>query len=85
MPKCSPGCCIGCAALTSTGPAASISIGLTACWRLLPVAKEPDPQEVFAAWLESLKKSKDQDQLRDIAGSAASAIESLPEEEPEQD
>ena len=53
-----------------------------ACWRLLPVLEEPDPQQVFAHWLDSLKESGDRQQLEDIASDVAAALTSLPQEEP---
>jgi hypothetical protein len=52
-------------------------------WRLLPVAKEPDPPQVFADWLGSLKESADRQQLEDIASDVAAALKSLPQDEPE--
>jgi hypothetical protein len=58
---------------------------VAACWRLLPLDKEPDPQEVFAEWIESLKASEDRDQLEDIARDVAFALKSLPREEPDPD
>jgi hypothetical protein len=54
-----------------------------ACWRLLPVALEPDPHEVFTDWLGSLKESGDRQQLEDIARDMAAALKSLPQAEPE--
>ncbi len=54
-----------------------------ACWRLLPVAKEPDPQQVFADWLDSLKESGDRQQLDDLASKLAAALKSLPQDVPE--
>ena len=53
------------------------------CWRLLPAAEEPDPQQVFADWLDSLKESGDRQQLEDIASEVAAALKSLPQDEPE--
>jgi hypothetical protein len=55
----------------------------TASWRLLPVAQEPDPHQVFVDWLESLKESGDRQQLEDIASDVAAALKSLPQDEPE--
>jgi hypothetical protein len=57
----------------------------SACWRLLPVAKEPDPPQVFADWIDSLKESCDRGQLEDIARDVAAALKSLPLEAPEPD
>jgi hypothetical protein len=54
-----------------------------ACWRLLPIAEEPDPDQVFADWLDSLKESGDRQQLEDIASEVAAALKSLPKDEPE--
>ncbi|MBI4326847.1 MAG: hypothetical protein HY674_16525 [Chloroflexi bacterium] len=54
-----------------------------ACWRLLPVAEQPNPPQVLADWLDSLKESGDRRQLEDIASDVASALKSLPQEEPE--
>jgi len=54
-----------------------------ASWRLLPVAKEPDPQQVFADWLDSLKESADRGQLQDIASEVAATLKNLPQDEPE--
>jgi len=55
----------------------------TACWRLLLVAEEPNPHQVLADWLDSLKESEDRQQLEDIASNVAAALKSLPKEEPE--
>ena len=57
----------------------------TACWRLLPVAQEPDPHQVLADWLESLKESGDRQQLEDIASDVDAALKGLPQDEPEPD
>jgi hypothetical protein len=54
-----------------------------ACWRLLPVAKQPNPPQVLADWLDSLKESGDREQLEDIARDVAAALKSLPQEAPE--
>lgn len=56
-----------------------------ACWRLLPVAEEPNPPQVFADWLDSLKESGDREQLEDVARDVAAALKSLRQEEPEPD
>lgn len=55
------------------------------CWRLLPVAKEPNPPQVFSDWLDSLKEAEDREQLEDIARDVAAALKSLPQEAPEPD
>lgn len=56
-----------------------------ACWRLLPIAKKPEPYQVFAEWLDDLKESGDRQQLEDIAADIATALKSLPTEGPEPD
>ena len=53
------------------------------CWRLLPGAEEPNPPQVFADRLDSLKESGDRQQLEEIARDVAVVLRSLPEEEPE--
>ena len=55
-----------------------------AIWRLIPVQVEPDPAQVFADWLESLKEAENREQLADIARDVAAALKSLPKPEPEQ-
>jgi hypothetical protein len=54
-----------------------------ACWRLLPVAEEPNPHQILADWLDSLQESGDRGQLADIARDVAAALKSLPQEEPQ--
>lgn len=54
-----------------------------ACWRLLPVAEEPNPPQIFANWLNDLKESGDREQLEDIARDVTAALKSLPQEVPD--
>src|SRR5258706_15662828 len=48
-----------------------------------PGPAEPNSNQVFAEWLDSLTESGDRYQLEEIASDATTALKRLPKEEPE--